>query len=206
MILDSQVSETWFPAVDELDRLLMEIDRRKGRVRAVGELEKVADGLRNTVRLLYAAMRTVLFCTDWSFGRFHLQATTKIRAHLLNLLRPLSASVTANVPILQTSIILRHRPLYLFLYRQNRPVALEIRRAYVWRARGYFETGFRRFARNVGLVAVSISLGELAGEATDSRHESLCRLATPTPSTSSALLLPRAHLPRPLLRQTHSPY
>lgn len=50
LVLDSQVSDAWFPAVEALDGLLVEIDRRKGRVRAVAEVEKVADGLKHTVR------------------------------------------------------------------------------------------------------------------------------------------------------------
>lgn len=85
----------------------------------------------------------------------------------MNLLRPLSATISTNLPVLQTSILLKYAPLWAFLSRHSPGIAAEFKRAYVWRARGYHETGFRRYARTLGEVAkrwveADLSLATLA--------------------------------------------
>lgn len=57
--------------------------------------------------------------------------------------------------VLQTSIILKYKPLFVFLQRQASSVAQEVQRAYVGTARTYYETGFRRYSRSLGWIKVS---------------------------------------------------
>jgi hypothetical protein len=65
----------------------------------------------------------------------------------------LKVSVSTNLQVLQTSILLpHHQPLYAFLARQMPRVAIDVQRAYVSAARLYFETGFRRYARSLTQV------------------------------------------------------
>lgn len=56
--------------------------------------------------------------------------------------------------VLQTSIILKYKPLFGFLQRQAANVAQEVQRAYMGAARTYYETGFRRYSRSLGLIKV----------------------------------------------------
>lgn len=79
-----------------------------------------------------------------------------IRQHMLGLIRPLRASVQTNIQVVQTTILLKYRPLFQFLHRHAPKVAEEVQRAYVVSARAYYETCFRRYARSLGLVKVSI--------------------------------------------------
>jgi len=83
------------------------------------------------------------------------QAATKLRTFFLALFQPIRASVTTNLQVLQTSVLLKYSPLYAFLYRQASDVALEVQRSYIGAARLYYETGFRRYSRSLGYVKVS---------------------------------------------------
>ncbi|KXN83742.1 hypothetical protein AN958_00885 [Leucoagaricus sp. SymC.cos] len=67
---------------------------------------------------------------------------------------PIRASVTTNMQVLQTSILLKYSSLYAFLHRQAHDVAMEVQRSYVGAARLYYETGFRRYSRSLGYVKV----------------------------------------------------
>jgi vacuolar protein sorting-associated protein 52 len=58
--------------------------------------------------------------------------------------------------VIQTSILLKFRPLFLFLQRHAPPIASEVQRAYVGAARVYYETGFRRYVRSLGWIKVSL--------------------------------------------------
>lgn len=82
---------------------------------------------------------------------------------MLGLIRPLRASVQTNIQVVQTTILLKYRPLFQFLHRHAPKVAEEVQRAYVVSARAYYETCFRRYARSLGLVKVSIGI-TLAGK------------------------------------------
>jgi vacuolar protein sorting-associated protein 52 len=86
------------------------------------------------------------------------KAATKLRAFFLALFRPIRASVTTNMQVIQTSILLKYSPLFAFLQRQAPNVAHELQRSYVGAARVYYETGFRRYARSLGLVKVSLDI------------------------------------------------
>lgn len=83
-----------------------------------------------------------------------MEAATKLRGFFLALFQPIRASVTTNMQVLQTSVLLKYSPLYAFLHRQAHDVALEVQRSYVGAARLYYETGFRRYSRSLGYVKV----------------------------------------------------
>ena len=59
--------------------------------------------------------------------------------------------------VIQTSVLLKYSALFGFLQRQAPNVAIELQRAYVGAARLYYETGFRRYARSLGVVKVKFS-------------------------------------------------
>lgn len=99
-----------------------------GDVQAVQEVRAVAEACRNIV-------------------------ASKLRAYLTAPHASIKSSVTTNMQVLQTSVLLRHhRPLYAFLARQAPRVAIDVQRSYVAAARLYFETAFRRYARSLGVV------------------------------------------------------
>lgn len=83
-----------------------------------------------------------------------LKAATKIRAYFLSMMQPIRTSISTNINVLQTSVFLKYHPLYVFLQRYARPVAQEIQRAYIGCAKLYYETGFRRYTRNLGYIKV----------------------------------------------------
>ena len=56
--------------------------------------------------------------------------------------------------VIQTSVLLKYSPLFAFLKRQAPAVSTELQRAYVGAARLYYETGFRRYARSLGVIKV----------------------------------------------------
>lgn len=80
-------------------------------------------------------------------------AASKLRSYLISPFQLMRTSVTTNLQVLQTSVLIpHHQPLYAFLARQMPRVAIDVQRAYVTAARLYFETGFRRYARSMGQV------------------------------------------------------
>jgi hypothetical protein len=83
------------------------------------------------------------------------QAITSLRQFLLNMLKPIRASVKTNIHIIQSSILLKYLPFFHFLKRQAPKIAAEVQRAYVVSARAYYETCFRRYARAMSQIAVS---------------------------------------------------
>jgi hypothetical protein len=66
--------------------------------------------------------------------------------------------MSTNMQILQTSVLLKYRPLFGFLQRNAADVANEIQRAYAGAARTYFETGFRRYIRSLNSARASPSI------------------------------------------------
>ncbi|KAJ7765024.1 vacuolar sorting protein [Mycena maculata] len=126
LILDSDVGESWILSIEEFERRL---DTAKGRsrVKAARDLGEVSEGLR-------------------------IVAATKLRAFFLALFQPIRSNVTTNMQVMQTSVLLKYKPLFAFLQRQAPNVAHEIQRSYVGAARVYYETGFRRYARSLGWI------------------------------------------------------
>ncbi|CBQ71759.1 conserved hypothetical protein [Sporisorium reilianum SRZ2] len=137
--------ELWQKAVKQLERVLeatspsatlqlppASSDAKEsvtvGDIQAVKEVRAVAEACRNVV-------------------------AGKLRSYLIAPHASIKASVTTNLQVLQTSILLRHhRPLYAFLARQMPRVAIDVQRSYVAAARLYFETAFRRYARSLGVI------------------------------------------------------
>ena len=132
--------ELWLKAVKQLERVLdatspsASITLPNGPdavgtdVKAVQEVRAVAEACKNVV-------------------------ATKLRNYLIAPHSSIKASVTTNLQVLQTSVLLRHhRPLYAFLARQMPRVAIDVQRSYVGSARLYFETAFRRYARSLGVI------------------------------------------------------
>ncbi|KAJ7904667.1 vacuolar sorting protein [Mycena olivaceomarginata] len=126
LILDSDVGESWILAIEEFERRL-DTAKRRSRVKAARDLGDVTEGLR-------------------------IVAATKLRAFFFALFQPIRGSVTTNMQVMQTSVLLKYKPLFAFLQRQAPNVAQEIQRSYVGAARVYYETGFRRYARSLGWI------------------------------------------------------
>ncbi|GAK63379.1 vps52-domain-containing protein [Moesziomyces antarcticus] len=133
--------ELWQKAVGQLERVLdatlpsatIELPGRKepvvlGEVQAVKEVRAVAEACKHVV-------------------------AAKLRTYLTAPHAAIKASVTTNLQVVQTSVLLRHhRPLYAFLARQMPRVAIDVQRSYVGAARLYFETAFRRYTRSLGVI------------------------------------------------------
>ncbi|KAH9899993.1 Vps52-domain-containing protein [Cubamyces lactineus] len=151
LILDTRVDENWIPAITEFERKLDTLKVRV-RVKAARDLSEVAEGLR-------------------------IVAATKLRTFFLAMLEPVKTSMTTNLQVIQSTVWMKYRPLYIFLQRHAPNVAHEIQRAYAAAVRTYFETGFRRYLRGLGWIkartvekAETITSG--AGESTDPEVDS----------------------------------
>lgn len=126
LILDTLPGEPWIPAIEDFERRLI-TSRARSRVKAARDLGDVMEGLK-------------------------IAAATKLRSFFLSMFQPIRNSVTTNMQVIQTSVLLKYKPLFAFLQRQVQDVAHELQRAYVGAARLYYETGFRRYARTLGWV------------------------------------------------------
>ncbi|PFH51402.1 hypothetical protein AMATHDRAFT_74956 [Amanita thiersii Skay4041] len=130
LILDTEVGEPWIPAIGEFERRLVMIQTRV-RVKGARDLGDVLEGLRIVV-------------------------ATKLRAFFLGLFQPIRSSVTTNMQVIQTSVLLKYNTLFAFLQRQAPEVAQEVQRSYTGAARLYYETGFRRYIRSLGYIKTRI--------------------------------------------------
>jgi hypothetical protein len=101
------------------------MSKARTRVKAARDLGEVSEGLR-------------------------IVAATKLRAFFLALFNPIRSSVTTNMQVIQTSVLLKYQPLFSFLQRKAPSVAQEVQRSYIGSARVYYETGFRRYTRSLG--------------------------------------------------------
>ncbi|KAK0206380.1 vacuolar sorting protein [Desarmillaria ectypa] len=126
IILDTDVGEPWIDIIDDFERKL-DACKVRAQVKAARDVGEVAEGLR-------------------------IVAASKTRSFFLALFQPIHKSVTTNMQVIQTSVILKYRPLFAFLQRQAPDVAHEVKRSYVISARVYYETGFRRYVRSLGWV------------------------------------------------------
>jgi hypothetical protein len=84
------------------------------------------------------------------------KATGKIRIFFVAILKPIRSSMTTNMQVIQTSVLLKYRPLYTFLQRRAPNVALEFQKSYIAAARVYYETGFRRYTRSLSWIKVNL--------------------------------------------------
>ncbi|TDL29409.1 Vps52-domain-containing protein [Rickenella mellea] len=131
LILDTDVGEPWLSAIGDFEQRLKALAVRK-RVKAARDLAEVAEGLR-------------------------IVAATKLRAFFLSIIQPIRSSMSTNMQVLQTSILVKYKPLYDFLQRHASTVAQEVQRAYVAAARVYYETGFRRYVRSLGVIKARVT-------------------------------------------------
>ncbi|EJD01401.1 Vps52-domain-containing protein [Fomitiporia mediterranea MF3/22] len=137
-ILDTDVDERWLSVIPDFERRLSAVNARK-RVKAARDLSEVTEGLR-------------------------IVAATKIRVFFLTLLQPVRTSMTTNMQVLQTSVLLKYKTLYEFLQNHAEDVAKEVERSYIIAARVYYETGFRRYIRSLGWIkARTTEKSELIG-------------------------------------------
>lgn len=155
-IFDTPVDQSWKPAIVHLEKTIEATRRpldqlaaikspRRRRSSTVNGADDAADD-ETSYKALVEARQVADACK--------IMATTKIRPFLISPFSLLRKSVTTNLQILQTSILLpHHAPLYGFLARQMPRIAIDVQRAYVSAARLYFETGFRRYARSLNTIA-----------------------------------------------------
>ncbi|KAG9017341.1 hypothetical protein FRB95_013845 [Tulasnella sp. JGI-2019a] len=125
-LLDTPVGEPWIALIEDFEQRL-QIIKSRSRVKAARDLTELVEGLR-------------------------IAAATKIRAFFNAMMQPIRTNISTNMNVLQTSVFLKYAPLYAFLQRQAKPVAQEIQRAYIGCAKLYYETGFRRYTRNLGYI------------------------------------------------------
>ncbi|EST07522.2 Vps52/Sac2 [Kalmanozyma brasiliensis GHG001] len=140
--------DLWLKAVRQLERALdatnpTTLPTDTADVPAVREVRTVAEACRNVV-------------------------ASKLRSFLITPHAALRSSVTTNLQVIQTSVLLRHhRPLYAFLSRHMPRAAIDVQRSYVGAARLYFETAFRRYARSLGVARKRWSEGSSPSLITD---------------------------------------
>ncbi|KAH9918218.1 vacuolar sorting protein [Epithele typhae] len=119
LILDTRVDDTWIPAIVEFQRRL-DMLKFRVRVKAARDMSEVAEGLR-------------------------IVAATKLRTFFLSMLEPIRSSMTTNLQVLQMSVWMKYRPLFVFL-QDTRPTTV----------RTFYETGFRRYLRGLGWVKARV--------------------------------------------------
>lgn len=98
--------------------------------------------------------------------------------------------------VVQTSVLLKYKPLFAFLQNYAPNVAQEVQRAYSGAARTYYETGFRRYIRSLGWIKVCRSsslsqckLNALSQARSPEKPDSI--IAAPTPGEISVVDLER---------------
>lgn len=153
LLLDTPVGEPWIDAVGQLETRLQSIKAR-GRVKASRDLIEIAEALRIVVRMpKHSLVRFGKVLTQQT-----LKVATKLRAFFLALIQPIRTNMSTNMQILQASVLLKYRPLFVFLQRNAADVANEIQRSYASAARMYYETGFRRYIRTLNSARASLSV------------------------------------------------
>lgn len=152
-ILDTDVSDAWTTAIGELEQHLDTLQAR-GRVKAAKDMVE----LMAQVQLVVCSPTSILSVASLSLPIQ--KATGKIRAFFMAILKPIKSSMTTNMQVIQSSVLLKYRPLYTFLQRRAPNVALEFQKSYIAAARVYYETGFRRYTRSLSWIKVS-SVGRL---------------------------------------------
>ncbi|KAK0538710.1 Vacuolar protein sorting-associated protein 52 [Tilletia horrida] len=172
-IFDTEPDASWPAAIGELENVLTTTASNlpaslpaSAAVNGAGASGgSIADGQSATS---FADMKAVKEARDAAEG-CRVMAATKIRPALLAPLNSIRSSVTTNLQVLQSSVLLaqHYRPLYAFLARHASRVSIDVQRAYVAAARLYFETGFRRYTRALTAIRnrsvaqdVSVLLGE----------------------------------------------
>lgn len=186
--------ELWFKAVKQLERVL-----EATRPNAQLPLLSPHNGSANDVAAVAQVRAVAEACKNI--------VASKLRSYLVLPHATIRSSVTTNLQVLQTSVLLRHhKPMYAFLARQMPRVAIDVQRSYVGAARLYFETAFRRYTRSLGVVrkrwVESTGSAELITDPPSTKpidiattisslHTGMAALATATSTTSSLYPPPR---------------
>ncbi|OCF57526.1 hypothetical protein L486_04984 [Kwoniella mangroviensis CBS 10435] len=133
--LPAQNPDLWLSAIIQFDSKIQLISSRSSKVKAVQELSPIIEGLK-------------------------LKALNVLPPFLLGLIKPLksaSKGLSTNLAVLQTSLLLKYQPFYQFLLKNSPKIAKQVERGYVTSARSYYETGFRRYARSLGMIKSRIN-------------------------------------------------
>jgi hypothetical protein len=151
-IRDTAPGDGWLPAIKQLHEKLVAV-RARGNVKSAHEIGMVVEGLKAKVSFWKLTLdQRVLLIPHKT-----IQAVSSLRTFLLGLIKPIRSSVRTNIQVVQSSILLKYQPFYLFLRIHAPKVAQEVQRSYVTSARTYYETSFRRYARALGVIKVRIS-------------------------------------------------
>ncbi|KAE8203376.1 hypothetical protein CF328_g1688, partial [Tilletia controversa] len=147
LIFDTEPDASWPAAIGELENVLA-ATASAFPASLPSSSSSTQNGSSSSSSSAPAEMKAIKEARDVAEG-CRVMAATKIRPALLAPLNSVRSSVTTNLQVLQSSILLaqHYRPLYAFLARQASRVSIDIQRAYVAAARLYFETGFRRYTR-----------------------------------------------------------
>lgn len=150
LILDTTPDESWLPAITLLDTKLSAI-RSGPRVAARQTLDEVSEKLRLKVRCVVWAIANYL-----AKSKLSLQATEKLRQFFIDQLTPYRTSISANIQVLQSTILLKYRDFFTFLQRHAARQAHEVQKTYISTAQWYYETGFRRYTRSLEKIRVCL--------------------------------------------------
>jgi hypothetical protein len=138
---------------------------------AIGELEHRINAIKNRGEVIEG---------------LRARALAQLPPFLLSLLRPLkspSTGLSTNLPVLQTSLLLKYQPFYTFLLHQSPRLAKQVERGYVNAARAYYETGMRRYIRALGTIkARTVEKVDLIGAVSDGTAQASMGVSSSTVS------------------------
>jgi hypothetical protein len=120
-LTSTEPSEAWLQPVSDLEKIILAV-RSAPRTSVRKDLEDAVEKLR-------------------------IRVTGALRSFLINLFTPYRTSITPNLTVLQTSILVKYRSFFAFLQRHSARAAHEVQKAYISTVQWYYETGFRRYVR-----------------------------------------------------------
>ena len=139
-LTSTEPSEAWLQPVADLEKIILAV-RSAPRTSVRKDLEDAVEKLR-------------------------IRVTGALRGYLINLFTPYRTSITPNLTILQTSILVKYRSFFAFLQRHAARAAHEVQKAYISTVQWYYETGFRRYVRSLERIrAKSVSKEDAIGVA-----------------------------------------
>lgn len=154
-LTSTEPSDSWLQPVADLEKIILAV-RSAPRTASRKDLEDAVEKLR-------------------------IRVTGALRGFLIGLFTPYRTSISPNLSILQTSILVKYRSFFAFLQRHAARAAHEVQKAYVSTVQWYYETGFRRYVRALERIrARSVAKEDpigVAGNAESPLSESLQRCA-----------------------------
>lgn len=137
-LTSTEPSEAWLQPVSDLEKIILAV-RSAPRTSVRKDLEDAVEKLR-------------------------IRVTGALRSFLINLFTPYRTSITPNLTVLQTSILVKYRSFFAFLQRHSARAAHEVQKAYISTVQWYYETGFRRYVRALERIrARSVSREDAIG-------------------------------------------